>query len=319
MLLSPRYQHSYGTICGVTFNDNLGNYSQRGSASGAGGSVGGRGGGGGSLVALLAGSIGRRFGIPGIIIAGLAVFFFNGGTNMFSSTTHNAVPQGQNLDHCVTADDANTYDDCRILAAGVALDAFWEEALPANENIAYTKPQLVIGSGQLSTGCGASDISQTGPFYCPGDQTVYMAVPFFERLKQMGGSDGEFAQLYVVAHEFGHHIQDQQGTLSLSNYNDPGQGSNAVKIELQADCYAGMWAAHADKGADAMLDPITQSQVQQAITTARAIGDDAIQSSAGQRVNPDLWTHGSSQQRIDSFLRGYQGATMDSCRQSFNR
>ena len=110
-----------------------------------------------------------------------------------------------------------------------------------------------------------------------------------------------------------------EGTLGLSDYNQPGADSNAVKIELQADCYAGLWASHADKGPDAVLDPLTQDQVNQAVKSARAIGDDVIQQSSGQHVNPDKWTHGSSKQRVDSFLRGYQGGTMASCKQSFNR
>lgn len=288
---------------------------------GGSGGLGGRGGGGGNfLLAILASSIGRKFGIPGILIAGAVVFFLNGGTGIFGGNS--AQQGGQNtsdLSHCQTAEDANQHDDCRILATGKALDQYWSQALPANEDIEYEQPDLIIGEGQISTGCGSSNISQTGPFYCPGDKTVYMSVPFFDQLKQMGGSDGEFAQMYVTAHEFAHHIQQQQGTLGLSNYNDPGRESDAVKIELQADCYAGMWAANADKGQNAMLEPITQSQVEQAITTAKSIGDDAIQQSSGQEVNPDLWTHGSSQQRTDAFIRGYQGGTMDSCAQSFNR
>lgn len=283
---------------------------------------GGRGGGGGNIiVSLLAGLIGRKFGIPGVIIAGLLVAFFSGGgTSMFNSGSGSQqAPQGGELEHCNTFEDANKYDDCRILATGKSLDEYWTAALPDNEGIQYEAPGLRIAEGQINTGCGSANISQTGPFYCPGDQTVYMSVPFFDQLKQMGGSNGGFSQMYVTAHEFGHHIQQQQGTLSLSNYNDPGEESLAVQVELQADCYAGLWASNADKGENAMMDPITQEQVQEAIKTAQAIGDDAIQSSAGQEVNPDLWTHGSSEQRTDAFIRGYQGGTMKSCRAEFNK
>lgn len=288
---------------------------------GGGGFGGGRGGGGNIIVSLLAGLIGRKFGIPGVIIAGLVVAFFSGGgTSMFNGGGEGQqAPQGNSLDHCNTPEDANTHDDCRILATGKSLDNYWAAALPDNEGIEYEAPGLRIAEGNISTGCGSANISQTGPFYCPGDKTVYMSVPFFDQLKQMGGSNGGFAQQYVTAHEFGHHIQQQQGTLSLSNYNDPGAYSDAVKVELQADCYAGLWASNADKGPDAMIDPITQEQVNQAIQTAQAIGDDAIQSSSGQEVNPDLWTHGSSEQRTDAFIRGYQGGTMQSCAQDFNR
>ena len=163
----------------------------------------------------------------------------------------------------------------------------------------------MLGEGQLSTGCGSANISQTGPFYCPADQTVYMSVPFFDQLKALGGSNGDFAVMYVTAHEFAHHLQQTMGTLQYSNYQDPGADSGAVQVEVQADCYAGVWASQADKGENALLDPLTESQIQQAIDTARAIGDDAIQRSAGQQVNPDLWTHGSSEQRVSWFTKGY--------------
>ena len=136
---------------------------------------------------------------------------------------------------------------------------------------------------------------------------------FFEQLEQLGGTNAPLAQMYIVAHEFAHHIQQLEGTLSLSNYNDPGEDSNAVKIELQADCYAGIWISQADKGDDALLEPITEEQVAGAIDTARAVGDDNIQQRSGGEVRPDLWTHGSSEQRQNAFLTGYNEGTMASC------
>ncbi|HIW96485.1 MAG TPA: neutral zinc metallopeptidase [Candidatus Corynebacterium gallistercoris] len=322
----------------VTFNNNLGNYSNRGSTGDSGGGGGGfnlGGGGGGGrnnlLFTLLFSTIGRRFGIPGLIVVGIAMFIFSGGMGSLTgnNSSHQAgvgnhqggtqVGQGADFSHCKTAEDANNNDDCRLLATGVSLDQFWSQALPQEAGIQYTEPKLVIAEGQVSTGCGTSNISQTGPFYCPNGQTVYMSVPFFDQLRQMGGSDGAFSQMYVTAHEFGHHIQNLQNTLGLSDYNNPGADSNAVKLELQADCYAGLWATHADKGSNALLEPLTQTQVEQAVTTAKSIGDDAIQSSSGQEVNPDQWTHGSSEQRVEWFTRGYQGGTMQSCAQDFNR
>lgn len=308
----------------VTFNNNLNNYSDGVSSGGGGrggGGFGGGGGGGNILVALLASSIGRRFGIPGMIIAAVVVFFFSGGGNMIGGgdDASQQQQQGEALQGCDTAADANEREDCRIAGTKKSLDDFWTEALPANADIQYTKPQVRIEESQVSTGCGSANISQSGPFYCPADKTVYVSTGFYKQLKKMGGSDGEFSQMYVTAHEFGHHIQNLQGNLGLSDYNDPGADSNAVKMELQADCYAGMWASNADKGDKPVLDPITQDQVQQAVTTAQSIGDDAIQESAGQQVNPDSWTHGSSEQRTESFMRGYQGGTMDSCHEDFKR
>ncbi|RAV31594.1 KPN_02809 family neutral zinc metallopeptidase [Corynebacterium heidelbergense] len=311
----------------MTFNSNLGDNSGRASGGGGGGMGGGFGGGGGGggnfLLALLASRLGARFGIPGMLIVGGLVFFLTGGFGGFGGGHQQSGTTQQggrgDLSHCKTYQDANKYDDCRIQGTATALDKFWEQALPAERGIQYTEPKVRINGGKQRTGCGVADPGQSGPFYCPGDQTVYADTPFFQELKQLGGSNGSFSQMYVVAHEFGHHIQKLEGNLGLSNYNDPGENSNAVKIELQADCYAGLWASHADKGQGAVLDPVTQEQVDQAVQSAQAIGDDAIQKSSGQEVNPDQWTHGSAQQRVDSFLRGYQGGTMDSCQQQFNR
>ncbi|KAB3523433.1 metalloprotease [Corynebacterium sp. zg254] len=315
----------------MTFNNNLGNdYGSRGSTGGSGSSGGfgnGFGGGprrgGGMFMSLLGGMIGRKFGIPGLIIFAIAVFLFSGGARMLpgvgDSGQQTQGRTGAGLEHCKTFEDANDNDDCRILATQESLDRIWGEILPQEAGIKYTRNELTIAEGPMSTGCGRANASETGPFYCPGDNTVYMPVEFFQQLKRMGGSDGPFSQMYVTAHEVGHHIQHLEGTLGLSDYDNPGQDSNAVKIELQADCYAGLWASQADKGPNAVLDPLTQDQVEQAVTTARSIGDDAIQKNSGQNVDPDAWTHGSAEDRVNWFMRGYQGGTMKSCAQDFNR
>ncbi|MDO4897886.1 MAG: neutral zinc metallopeptidase [Rothia sp. (in: high G+C Gram-positive bacteria)] len=317
----------------MSFNDNLdSNYSSRGSSSGSGSSGGGLGGGrGGSnpLLMMLMSGVARKFGLPGVLVLGAIVFFTSGGLggltggstdSIFGTDAQQQQVSGTgSFEHCKTAADANNYDDCRILATGVSLDQVWGSKLTAESGVSYSAPELMIAEGQVKTSCGNANISQTGPFYCPADQTVYMSVPFFDQLKAMGGSDGDFAQMYVTAHEFGHHIQQQMGTLKYANYNDPGADSGAVQVEVQADCYAGVWAANADKGDKAVLDPLTQEQIKQAIDSARAIGDDAIQRSAGQEVNPDLWTHGSSEQRVTWFTKGYEQGTMEACAQPFNR
>lgn len=216
------------------------------------------------------------------------------------------------LAHCQTLEDGNTYADCRVDYTGISVDNVWAEVLPQQAGIDYMEPGRNIFRDATQTGCGAAS-SATGPFYCPGDQTAYFDVSFFEQLEQLGGSDAPLAQMYIVAHEFGHHVQQLEGTLGLSNYNDPGADSNAVKIELQADCYAGIWASHADKGEDALLEPITPEQVATAVDTARAVGDDNIQQRSGGEIRPDTFTHGSSQQRQDAFLTGYNEGSMASC------
>ncbi|MGO1950741.1 MAG: KPN_02809 family neutral zinc metallopeptidase [Mycobacteriaceae bacterium] len=326
----------------MTFNNNLNGMGGRASSGGSsgggggfnfGGGGGGRGGGnrgGGNIITMLLMSrVGRRFGIPGILVVAAVMFFANGGLGMFgdsgndNSTAANNPQvnnqQGGSLDHCQTYEDANNYDDCRIEGTAISLDTVWSQLLPDQAGIDYTEPKVTIGDGQMNTGCGTASTIETGPFYCPGDNTVYIGDDFFAQLAQMGGSDGPFAQMYVVAHEFGHHIQQLEGNLGLSDYDNPGEDSNAVKMELQADCYAGVWAAHADKGDDAVLDPVTPEQVNQAISSAQAIGDDAIQSSGGGDVNPDNWTHGSSEQRQQWFTTGYDNGTVASCQQDFQQ
>lgn len=324
----------------MTFNNNLSGMGKRASSGGSrgGGRRGGgpgfgggnnrRSGGSNLLTMLLVSRMGRRMGIPGILIVGVILFFVNGGLGLFtqgngsnggSQNSNVSSQSGGSLDHCQTPEDANNYDDCRIEGTAISLDQVWTELLPEQAGIDYVEPAITIGDGTVNTGCGTASTAQTGPFYCPGDETVYIGDDFFAQLKQMGGSDGPFAQMYVVAHEFGHHIQHLEGNLGLSDYDDPGEDSNAVKMELQADCYAGVWAAHADKGDNAVLDPVTEEQVRQAITSAQAIGDDAIQSGSGAEVNPDAWTHGSSEQREQWFTTGYTNGTVASCQQDFQQ
>lgn len=217
-----------------------------------------------------------------------------------------------NYDHCLTGEDANTYEDCRLYYTSFSVNEVWEKELPKQANIAYSEPTLNIFNTSTQSGCGLAS-AQTGPFYCPGDQTAYFDTSFFDQLTQLGGSSAPLAQMYVVAHEYGHHVQNLEGTLGMSDYNNPGEDSNAVKIELQADCYAGIWASYADKGEDRMLEPITEQQLDDALSTASAVGDDNIQQRSGGQVNSDSWTHGSSQQRKDSFLAGYNSGEMSSC------
>jgi len=216
------------------------------------------------------------------------------------------------LEHCNTPEDGNRDADCRVDFTAQSVDQMWATMLPEQAGIEYREPGRVVFENVVASGCGQAT-SATGPFYCPADQSAYFDVSFFDQLNRIGGTNSPLAQMYIVAHEFGHHIQQLEGTLSLSNYNDPGEDSNAVKIELQADCYAGIWVAHADKGENAMLEPITREQVAGAIDTARAVGDDNIQKRSGGEVRPDLWTHGSSEQRQNAFLTGYNEGTMAAC------
>lgn len=228
-----------------------------------------------------------------------------------SAQNQQQVPSGT-LEHCKTTDDANAHADCRVEFTAISVNQMWQEQLEKQAGIAFEKPNITVFSQAVSTGCGTAS-SATGPFYCSRDRTAYFDVSFFDSLQSYGGENTPFAQEYIVAHEIGHHIQNLEGTLGLSDYNDPGPNSNAVKIELQADCYAGVWGHYADKGDNAFLEPITKQQVNDAITATRAVGDDNIQERTTGRVNTESFTHGSSDQRQRAFLAGYNSGKMSSC------
>ena len=185
----------------------------------------------------------------------------------------------------------------------------------AQYGMRYTKPTMVLYRGYTKSGCGAAQ-SQMGPFYCPADKKVYLDLGFFDELASRHSAPGDFAQAYVLAHEIGHHIQDLEGTLdkvqrAKQSWGGQHAKSNAlqVKVELQADCYAGAWAFHAQKKFD-MLEP---GDVEEALRAASAIGDDTLQKQAGQRVRPDGFTHGTSQQRVSWFRRGFASGDLRQC------
>lgn len=303
----------YGCLCGKILSMTFKKGADFGGKRASSGTSGGRGG----MIAA-GGAVGS------ILLVGLFLLLGGspsqiddvfGGQNQGQPALESGEDTGDGADdfaHCQTAEDGNTYADCRVMFSAMSVDDFWTEALPQQAGIDYTEPGRVIFQDSTQSGCGMASAA-TGPFYCPADQSAYFDVSFFDQLEQFGATNAPLAQMYIVAHEFGHHIQQLEGTLGLSNYNQPGEDSNAVKIELQADCYAGLWAAHADKGEDAMLEPITQEQLASAIDTARAVGDDNIQQRSGGEVRPDMFTHGSSEQRQEAFMTGYTEGTMASC------
>jgi hypothetical protein len=182
----------------------------------------------------------------------------------------------------------------------------------------YTRPRVRLFKGEVDTGCGAAT-SDVGPFYCPVDKTAYFDTDFFEVLKdQFGSSGGPFAQEYVVAHEFGHHVQDIQGTLGRAQQGAKGAGGNGVRTELQADCYAGVWAHYASttkqEGTNVpFLDPLSDKDIADALSAAASVGDDRIQKQATGRTHPESWTHGSSEQRQHWFTVGYQTGDPNQC------
>ena len=214
------------------------------------------------------------------------------------------------LAECQTGQDANERIDCRMKGAAASLEDYWVDAAPTI-GVAYASPQgFVLFTDAVATGCGNAS-SATGPFYCPPDQTLYVDTTFYDQLEsQFGASGGPLAEMYVVAHEWGHHIQNLAGILERAQDGQTGPTSNSVRTELQADCFAGSWAAAASQTTDErgvpFLQPITRDQYAQAIDAAAAVGDDRIQEATQGQVSPHSFTHGSSEQRVRWFETGYE-------------
>lgn len=217
---------------------------------------------------------------------------------------------------CTTGAAANDRVDCRVIGTINSLDAYWSTAVPA-AGAKFVYPDIVLFDSVTSTACGTAS-SQTGPFYCPPDQTIYIDTTFFDVLvRQFGSSDGPLAEMYVVSHEYGHHIQQLLGVFNVADRGGTGADSDTVKVELMADCLAGVWANHAAStpGEDGTpyLQPLTKQDVQDAIDAARSVGDDRIMEASQGYADPDNFTHGTSEQRAESFLAGYRSGSPNSC------
>jgi predicted metalloprotease len=239
-------------------------------------------------------------GIGGLIVLALIVLLATG--VLGGGGTSPAPPGG-------SADTTSREYQVRKLIAGDVQDQ-WDHAFRvAGRPSARTK--LVLFESGTQTGCGAAS-SQTGPFYCPVDRKVYLDLGFFRDLKSRFGAPGDFAQAYVIAHEFGHHVQNLTGIMDdvqKEQQSHPDEANElSIRLELQADCLAGVWGHSAAQ--EDLLDP---GDLEEGLQAASAVGDDRIQKESTGRVNPESWTHGSSEQRVKWFRRGFDGGDTQAC------
>jgi predicted metalloprotease len=286
------------------------------------GGSGGGGTGGPGMRIPIPGGIAGRGGVGGLIlVVAVVVIGLITGVNPFSGSTpyspsrlSDADDSGR-YDHCETGEDANEDHDCARVAIENSLTDHWDSELGGKFRPIET---LTTFSGSVNTGCGGAD-SSVGPFYCPADDSIYLDTTFFDQVleQQLGGPDGGFVEFYVLAHEYGHHISNLLGFMEQVRTQETGPTSPGVRLELQADCYAGMWAQHAttteDEAGEVLIEDLTQEDIDLAIEAAEAVGDDRIQRKTQGQVTEESWTHGSSAQRKHWFLVGYEQGSLDDC------
>ncbi|MGN6599867.1 MAG: KPN_02809 family neutral zinc metallopeptidase [Actinomycetes bacterium] len=292
---------------------------RRGGGGFGGGGFGGLGGRG---VAVGGGGLG----IVGVLIF-LAVQLLGGGSSGLTipsgveqpgygtdgSGSYAGGPSRSDLQQRCNTDGAiDKYQDCYLIKVYDEINEVWSQQFD-QRGATYTKPRLAFFSGQTQTGCGAAS-AQVGPFYCPADREIYLDIDFLNQLQQQFGATGRYAETYIVAHEAGHHLQTLLGiepkVRQLQQQDPSRENELSVKLELQADCYAGVYGRVANDNGN---ERITDAELNEALNAAAAVGDDAIQRQTQGSVNPDTFTHGTSEQRRSWFLKGYQSGQLEAC------
>jgi uncharacterized protein len=266
-----------------------------------------------------AAAVGGGAGIIGVLVL-LAFQFLGGGgggdlggalSALEGTRTGGQGASSEPIEGCETGADAERSQECRIVAVVNSIQDLWASQLQG-----YQPAVTNFFTGSVTTGGCGSATSAVGPFYCPADQQIYIDLGFFEVLEErFGGSGGEFAEAYVLAHEYGHHVQNLMGVRAERG---SGPESDAVRQELMADCFAGVWANHATTTPDPatgeiLILELSEQDIQDALSAAAAVGDDRIQEAATGDVDPHTWTHGSAEQRQGWFLTGWETGDPNQC------
>jgi uncharacterized protein len=300
----------------------------RSGGRGGGGGVGGGVGGGGMRIPMPGGA--KAGGGVGFLVVVILVILLKacGGIDLTGAVNGDASGyttsrfQGETnaYQSCTTGQDANEHPDtCGLVAVENSLVDYWQATLVEQApNVKFQPEQAIVTfSDSTPSGCGTAQ-SGMGPFYCPNDRTIYFDPSFFHDILQgqLNGPSGAFVEPYVIGHEFGHHIQNLLGTMSKRK-TQQGPNSDSVRLELQADCYAGMWTRSATKTEDSqgnvLIQDLSDQDISDAIAAAKSVGDDTIQKETTGKVSPEQWTHGSSAARVRWFQTGYQNGTLDAC------
>jgi predicted metalloprotease len=274
--------------------------------------------GGGGMRMPIPGGGGGRIGLGTIVVIVLFVVLSQcTGMNLLGGGSDGSGGDSPSANNCQTGADANKSQECAVDLFTNSVQAFWKQGYPDQTGQPYETVTTVRFQGSTDSGCGQAS-EEMGPFYCPNDRKVYLDTTFFDDMLtgQLGAEGGPFAIGYVIAHEYGHHIEDQLGILAQMR-TVRGPKSDSVRAELMADCLAGVWAASAQKTTDAngeaIISELNQDDVKRAIDAAQAVGDDRIQKRSTGRVDSESFTHGTAAQRVRWFNRGMQQGTIKGC------